>query len=206
MKFRSKSRLVAALLTVVALAPIGTSALASYAGIMQAPPTDPTTTQIIIVQGAGINTSSAGYSPTNVVVVIGVNNTIVWTNKDTALHTATSTTGMINSGDLMAGRSYTVTLTTPGTNSYFCAYHSWMHGTVVVKGNSTTTTSSTSSSTSTSSTSSTTTKSPTSTTSTTSQATSGGGAGILSTISLLGIGGVGVAVVVVAYLLRRRAR
>ncbi len=71
---------------------------------------------------------------------------------------------------------------------------------------STTTTNSTSSSTSTSSTSSTTTQSPTSTTSTTARSTSGGGAGILSTINLLGIGGVGVAVVVAAYLLRRRAR
>ncbi|HYW82619.1 MAG TPA: plastocyanin/azurin family copper-binding protein, partial [Spirochaetia bacterium] len=31
------------------------------------------------------------------------------------------------------GASYTHTFTTPGTYTYYCAYHLWMVGTVVVK-------------------------------------------------------------------------
>ena len=132
---RTNIFLTAVVLTVATLVPIGTFALPRNAGIMAGPASDPTTTQISIVPGAGSNPSLAGYSPVIAVVVVGVNNTVAWTNNDNALHTATSTSGAISSGDLKAGQSYTVTLSAPGTYSYTCVYHSWMQGVVAVKSN-----------------------------------------------------------------------
>jgi plastocyanin len=88
---------------------------------------------VIIVSGAGANTNSAGYSPSSITVVIGVNDTVTWKNMDTAPHTVTAKDGTFDSGNLDSGQSYTHTFTTPGTYQIFCKYHSWMHGTVTVK-------------------------------------------------------------------------
>jgi len=54
-------------------------------------------------------------------------------NNDNAAHTVTAKDGSFDSGNMGSGSSYTHTFTTPGTYRYFCAYHSWMVGTVVVK-------------------------------------------------------------------------
>ncbi len=88
---------------------------------------------VTISRGASSNQSSAGYSPYDLTVLIGVNNTVTWTNDDTAAHTVSSTGGAFNSGNLNPGMSYTFTFTVPGTYTYSCAYHGWMHGTIVVK-------------------------------------------------------------------------
>ncbi len=75
-----------------------------------------------------------GFSPDTVTVVMGVNNTVYWTNSDTAAHTATSdTAGIFDSGILNSGGTYQYTFTTPGTYTYHCSLHSWMQGTVIVK-------------------------------------------------------------------------
>jgi plastocyanin len=122
------------LLTIGSLIPAGTVVIGNRERIIAGYSSDPIT-QISIVQGSGANRSLAGYSPENIVVVVGVNNTLTWTNNDNTLHTAYSTSGTFNSGDILPGQSYTVTLSTPGTYSYTCKYHSWMHGDIVVKGN-----------------------------------------------------------------------
>ena len=88
---------------------------------------------VTILKGAASNMSLAGFSPDNINVVLGVNNTVTWTNDDRSPHTASSMGGAFNSGNLNPGMSYTFTFTAPGTYPYSCAYHGWMHGTVVVK-------------------------------------------------------------------------
>ena len=88
---------------------------------------------VTILKGAASNMSLAGFSPDNISVVLGVNNTVTWTNDDRSPHTASSMGGAFNSGNLNPGMSYTFTFTAPGTYPYSCAYHGWMHGTVVVK-------------------------------------------------------------------------
>ena len=86
---------------------------------------------VIMPVGVGSNTALT-FSPGRVVVVIGVNNTLTFSNKDTATHTVTATDNSFSSGDIKAGQSWTYTFTTPGTFDYYCIYHSWMKGTVVV--------------------------------------------------------------------------
>jgi plastocyanin len=96
----------------------------------------PTVTQISIPSGSGAGPSGApGYSPDKVTLVMGVNNTVVWTNNDSAHHTVTSVSGngSISSGDLAPGATFNYTFTAPGTYKYICNYHAWMSGTVVVK-------------------------------------------------------------------------
>jgi plastocyanin len=96
----------------------------------------PATTSVEIPKGAGTGPSAApGYAPDKVTVVIGVNNTVTWTNDDTVAHTVTSVSGngTVSSGNLVPGGTYTFTFSSPGTYDYYCEYHSWMSATVIVK-------------------------------------------------------------------------
>ncbi|MDG6985228.1 MAG: cupredoxin domain-containing protein [Nitrososphaerota archaeon] len=109
--------------------------------------------QATIVSGASVpysgyssgSTQLYGYSPVNITVVIGVNNTVTWTNMDSSFHTVTSVSGdpaSFDSGCLngvgascpgtSAGNSFTYTFTVPGTYVYHCSYHPWMRGEVTV--------------------------------------------------------------------------
>ena len=88
--------------------------------------------RISIEQGSAVNSTSTYYSPSTVTVVIGVNNTVTWTNNDNAPHTVTDK-GVFDSGNLNPGQSWSHTFSTPGTYTYTCTYHPWMTGTVIVK-------------------------------------------------------------------------
>ena len=93
--------------------------------------------QVSIYNGAANSANPPGYTPDSVTLVIGVNNTVAWTNDDSIHHTVTSTSapsgGSFNSGNMNGGAVYTHTFTVPGTYQYDCAYHSWMTGTIVVR-------------------------------------------------------------------------
>jgi plastocyanin len=97
-----------------------------------------TVTSISIPNGTG-NSNALNFSPQSISVVVGKGNTITFTNNDNTLHTVTFTSApsgvslsSIGDSNLMAGQSYTVTLTVPGTYQYHCTIHSWMSGTIVV--------------------------------------------------------------------------
>jgi len=88
---------------------------------------------VIMPQGVGSNTQ-LNFSPSTVTPVIGVNNTLTFTNDDAVTHTVTATDNSFNSGDITAGQSWTYTFSTPGTFTYYCIYHSsWMKGKVIVE-------------------------------------------------------------------------
>jgi manganese oxidase len=76
--------------------------------------------------------NSPGYSPDIVTVMVGMNNTITWTNNDNAAHTVTALDNSFNSGNLDPGQTWIYTFSTPGTYHYHCLYHPWMNGTVIV--------------------------------------------------------------------------
>ena len=108
----------------------GTSTTSSTTTTTSTPATGPVVT---ILPGSAAETASTYYSPPTITVVIGVNSTVTWVNNDDAPHTVTATDGSFNSGNLNAGQSWSHTFTTPGNYTYYCSYHSWMRGTVIVQ-------------------------------------------------------------------------
>ena len=139
----------------VEVAPLLTSSTASStAPSVNCSATPSQCVKVSIVSGAASpysgykagSTTLYGYGPTIITVVVGVNNTVVWTNNDTAFHTATSISGpaSFNSqcldgngapcppGQGAGVSSFQFTFTTPGTYTYQCQYHPWMLGQVIV--------------------------------------------------------------------------
>jgi len=93
--------------------------------------------KVSIPNGAGLNQNLPGYAPDKMTLVVGFNNTVTWSNDDTAAHTVTSTsvpTGALafDSSNMAKGATFSQTFTVPGTYQYKCNYHSWMTGTIIV--------------------------------------------------------------------------
>lgn len=121
---------------------------------------------------AAVKIQNFAFSPATITLVIGVNNTVTWTNMDSVIHTVTADGGTFGSNDLSNGQTFTFTFTTPGSYGYHCSIHTYMKGTVIVKGSgSTTTSSATTTSTTTATSSATSTAATSLTTTSSSQAT-----------------------------------
>ncbi len=82
----------------------------------------------------------ADFSFTPASITIHVGDTVTWTNHGPSAHTATANNGSFNTGVLQKGQSASHTFNTAGTFSYICSIHPFMHGTVVVLANTTSTT------------------------------------------------------------------
>jgi plastocyanin len=87
------------------------------------------------VQAADVAVTIMNFSfqPTPLTVPVGT--TVVWTNRDTAPHTASSDPGSaftFDTGMLQTGQSGRVTFSTAGSFPYHCNVHPNMHGMVVV--------------------------------------------------------------------------
>lgn len=93
----------------------------------------PSVAQVIVAVGASTNSSASSYLPATIRLVIGVNNTVTWTNGDSAEHSITADGGSFDSGGLKPGRTFTHTFDKTGTYAYHCTFHVWMRGTVVVR-------------------------------------------------------------------------
>lgn len=88
----------------------------------------------VTMKGSG---NGLNYQPATIVVVIGVNNTVLWINDDSVAHTVTaravpSGAQMFNSGNLNPGQTFQYTFTVPGNYTYYCIYHPWMVAKVIV--------------------------------------------------------------------------
>ena len=68
------------------------------------------------------------FEPKQIAVKVG--DTIRWTNKDLAPHTATATEGEWDTGEIVRGESRSVVITEEMEGSYFCAFHPHMKGTI----------------------------------------------------------------------------
>ena len=90
------------------------------------------------VQAAKVQIASFKYVPETIRVKAG--GSITWTNQDVAPHTATSDGGgagrdgsAFNSDTLKTGHAKTVKVSEPGTYNYYCVFHRFMVGKVVVE-------------------------------------------------------------------------
>jgi len=79
------------------------------------------------------------YSPQNITVVLGQNNTVTWVSHSISYDTVTgrgSSGGQCGAGfsscPIAPGQTFTYTFTKPGVYQYYCIYHPWMTGEVTV--------------------------------------------------------------------------
>lgn len=84
------------------------------------------------VRGATHQVQIVDFAFTPATLTISAGDTVTWTNGDQVVHTATSTSGAFDSGDLAPGASFSLTFTTPGTYDYLCTPHPTMTGKIVV--------------------------------------------------------------------------
>lgn len=110
-------------------------------------------TQVTIVEGAVLKSSSFHFKPYDARAVLGISNTVEWTNKDSVAHTVTSDepqyVDVINgnfdslahpeqtgaSGLIEPDGNWSFTFTKVGEFPYHCEPHPWMKGEVVVVDN-----------------------------------------------------------------------
>ena len=72
------------------------------------------------------------FKPAKITVPAGT--TVDFSNEDSTAHTATSTeSGVFESGAIQPGTKGTITLKKAGTFTYYCAFHPFMKGTIVVE-------------------------------------------------------------------------
>lgn len=105
--------------------------LLAGATLSQVLPVAPASKDVIIVPGADNLGNGLFFVPDTLTVKLG--KTVVWFNSDLAAHTITSTTGVFDSKNLDGRATYEFTFTQPGSYEYFCQYHPWMKGKIVVQ-------------------------------------------------------------------------
>jgi plastocyanin len=64
---------------------------------------------------------------------VAVGDTITFTNRDGAPHTATAKDGSFDTGRLAKGQSATITVSEAGTFDYFCAVHPMMKASITAR-------------------------------------------------------------------------
>ena len=72
------------------------------------------------------------FTPQTIRVVLGVNSTVTWVSRSFSFDSVQETGGSFSSGPIGPGQTWSHTFSEPGTYSYYCTYHPWMKGTVVV--------------------------------------------------------------------------
>ena len=136
-------KVVAIVLAVIAIGAF--SEVLSYLGPASTVP-GPYTVTVIIPKGAATN-ASLNYSPSNITVVLGINNTVQWVNEDltaNTAHTITFTKVPANasaqalSSSISPGLRYgiyfgPILFSATGVYRYHCYYNAWMTGEIIVK-------------------------------------------------------------------------
>jgi plastocyanin len=90
-----------------------------------------TATSGAVAQAAATDTiADFSFSPKTITITAG--DTVTWHNTGPTGHSATSDTGVFNTGVLQAGSDGSHTFDTPGTYAFHCSPHPYMKGTVRV--------------------------------------------------------------------------
>jgi plastocyanin len=107
-------------------------ALPTAAGASVGEPTREAAPAAMQYAGASVSIIDFAFQPSYVEIPAG--GSVSWYNAGGAPHTVTSSSGAFDSGTISPGGGYGVTLTAPGTYTYYCAIHPSMGGTIVVTG------------------------------------------------------------------------
>jgi len=82
---------------------------------------------------AGTEVKIDNFSFTPQAITVKAGTTITWTNHDDIPHTVVSDEKLFKSKTLDTDDKFSITLTKPGTYSYFCSIHPKMTGTIIVE-------------------------------------------------------------------------
>jgi plastocyanin len=85
------------------------------------------------VPAKGTKVSIAGFKFVPPKITVPVGTKLVFSNDDTASHTATADDRSFDTGSIRRGKRATVTLRRAGTFSYICQFHPFMKGSVTVE-------------------------------------------------------------------------
>ncbi|TBR08781.1 MAG: hypothetical protein EPO62_06105 [Candidatus Nitrosotenuis sp.] len=88
---------------------------------------------IVIPTGASNPEAQKNYVPKNILVVIGVNNTVTWVNEDDASSSVVSDDDLFDSGLISPKNAWTHTFDMEGFYGYHSEPHPWMKGMVIVE-------------------------------------------------------------------------
>lgn len=89
------------------------------------------TASVVIVEPPFQSPMTWNYRPA--VLKVGVGTTVIWTNTGAVLHTVTAADRKsFDSKDIQPKQKFSFTFKKAGTFAYFCNYHPWMKGTVIV--------------------------------------------------------------------------
>lgn len=89
--------------------------------------------QVKIVKGSASPEQMENYFPKNILVVIGINNTVTWVNEDDTPSSVTSDKeGLFSSRSINPGQNWTHTFEKSGLYEYHSHPHPWMRGAVIV--------------------------------------------------------------------------
>lgn len=108
-----------------------TGVLAAASACSSSKPHGKTSTSSSAGGGSNVTVKNFGFDPAQLTVTIGT--TVTWTFDDQALHNATADNGTFKSPSLNNGKSFKYAFTKPGTYTYICTIHQYMHGTITVK-------------------------------------------------------------------------
>lgn len=70
------------------------------------------------------------FTPAQLTIKVGTS--VTFTNSDSVAHTATSSSGVWDTGNLAAGKSTLITFNETQTHDYFCRWHPAMKGRIAV--------------------------------------------------------------------------
>lgn len=82
-------------------------------------------------QTFNVDIGDFAFTPQNLTINTG--DTVVWTNRDSEVHTVTSNDGDFDSGNLDEGEDYSMTFNEEGTYDYHCTLHPDMIGRIIVE-------------------------------------------------------------------------
>lgn len=95
--------------------------------------------EVSILSGSVNDEAQAQFSPQVVTLVVGVNNTVTWSNLDVgeansvASYSVPAGAAPFASGAISVGSTYSYTFTALGAYYYHCAECPWMTGVIIVK-------------------------------------------------------------------------
>jgi len=108
---------------------VAVSAALAFAGVAGCG--DDGSTGAEAASGDAVEIVEFAYEPEEITVPAG--STVTFTNQDKAPHTATADDSSFDTEELGKGDSAEETFDEPGTYTYYCRFHAFMKGSVVVE-------------------------------------------------------------------------